>query len=266
MKGAGKIYGSLSTPAKPSIQRVKNTKKKSLTRNRLLQKYGLKRKFRTLKKKLKEEDTSDIGVLKSFIRANRFIELFIKKYDTVMKSNNEDKRSNYSLFATMLASNILSVVKQYERIVDDDDLHLNNNAEELLINPNEFLEDFIEFVEEDKTADEFANIAIKYFKASRPNRMEANNQDFEDLEEDYKEYQGFLQDTVTAVKDTIKEYSLDEKIKDKMAININSLVMGMSAMKVKGASNTITNITNKVVEKNNKLNEDFYSMFNKLGL
>jgi hypothetical protein len=32
---------------------------------------------------------------------------------------------------------------QYDRIIDDEDLQLNNNAEELLIAPNEFLEDLL---------------------------------------------------------------------------------------------------------------------------
>jgi hypothetical protein len=253
MEGAGKVYGNLVREAKPAIQRVKNkTKKKTrLVRNRLLPKYGLR--LNTLKNKLEEEDPSDIGVGKNFLRAIRFIKLFTKKYIIVMDSANEDKRTNYSLFASMLATNILSVVEEYDRIIDDEDLQLNNNAEELLIAPNEFLEDFTEFIRKNKIADKFANIAIKHFKKSRPNRMEFNNKSFEELDKKYKEYRGLLEDTISAVKKTIKEYSLDEKIQEKMAVNndLNDLVEGMFGMKL---------------NRENKSVNDLSSMFKTLGL
>jgi hypothetical protein len=257
MKGAGKVHGSLVRETKPKNQRVKNkTKKKSRqVRNRLLPKYGLSQKNRlnTLKKKLEEEDSSDRGVGKNFLRAIRFINVFTEKYDVVMESNNGDKRSNYSLFATMLAANILSVVKEYNRIIDDEELYLNNNADELLASPNEFLEEFVEYIEEDKIADTFGSYAIKYFKKSRPNRMEINNKSFEELEENYKEYRGLLEDTVSAVKNTIKEYSLDEKIQEKIAVNndLNDLVEGMLFMKI---------------NRENKSVNDLSSMFKTLGL
>jgi hypothetical protein len=257
MKGAGKVHGSLVREAKPKNQRVTLRKKKSRqVRNRLLPKYGLSQKNRlyTLKKKLEEEDPSDKGLIKNFLRANRFIKVFTENYDTIIESTNKDKLSNYSLFASMLAANIVSVVKEYNRIIDDDDL--DNSAEELNLYPNEFLEDFVEYIEEHKIADKFTNYAIKYFKRSRPNRM--SNESLEELEEKYKEYQGLLDDTVKAVKKTIKEYSLDERVSQnvshKMAVNndLNDLISGLSVMKVN--------------ESNNKLNEDLYSMFNKLGL
>lgn len=260
MKGAGKVHASLIAPNKPKNQRVTIRKKKTSTRqvrNRLLPKYGLRQKNRlyTLKKKLEEEDPSDKGLIKSFLRAIRFIKLFTKHYDTVIESADENKSLNYSLFASILASKILSVINEYYRIVDNK-LFNNNNVNKLLKDPNEFLEDFVDFVEEHKIADKFANIAIKYFKKSQPNRM--SNESIEEIEENYKEYQGLLDDTVTAVKTTIKEYSLDERVSQnvsqKMAVNndLNDLISGLSVMKV--------NVSN------NKLDEDLYNMFNKLGL
>jgi hypothetical protein len=261
MRGAGKVHGSLVREAKPKNQRVTIRKKKSRqVRNRLLPKYGLSQKNRlyTLKKKLEEEDPSDKGLIKNFLRTIRFIKLFTKHYDTVIESNNENKSLNYSLFASILASKILSVINEYYSIVDNKlfNNNNNNNVKKLLKDPNEFLEDFVEYIEEHKIADKFTNYAIKYFKKSQPNRM--SNESIEELEENYKEYQGLLEDTVAAVKNTIKEYSLDERVSQnvsqKMEVNndLNDLISGLSVMKVN--------------ESNNKLNEDLYSMFNKLGL
>lgn len=254
MRGAGKVHGSLVREAKPKNQRVKNkTKKKSRqVRNRLLPKYGLSQKNRlnTLKNKLDEEDPSDRGIGKNFLRAIRFIKVFTENYDVVMDSNNGVRKSNYSLFATMLAANILSVVKEYHRIIDDDDLYLNNNAEELLTSPNEFLEDFVEFIEEDKTADTYAKYVKQYIKRSHPNRMMTNNKSFEELEENYKEYSGLLEDTISAVKTTIKKYSLDERVSQnvsqKMAVNndLNDLVESMFSMKINRENKSVNDLSN----------------------
>ncbi len=254
MRGAGKVHGSLVREAKSKNQRVKNkTKKKSRqVRNRLLPKYGLSQKNRlnTLKKKLEEEDPSDRGIGKNFLRAIRFIKAFTENYDVVIDSNNGVRRSNYSLFATMLATNILSVVEEYDSIIEDDDLYLNNNAEELLVSPNEFLEDFVEYIENNKIADKFAKYAIKYFKRSHPNHMMTNNKSFEELEENYREYQGLLDDTVKAVKTTIKKYSLDERVSQnvsqKMAVNndLNDLVEGMFGMKINRENKSVNDLSN----------------------
>lgn len=186
-----------------------------------------------------------------------------------MNSSNQEKRANYSIFATMLASNILEVVNEYDRIVDDENLHISNNDERLYSEPEEYLEEFIDFIDEDDTVEDFANIVIEYYDSMfNKNKMEMNN-NTNSLREDYLEYYGLLHDTSKAVIGVIKKYSLELKEKNKIAenVNIDSLISGLTAIKIKGVNAPKENI--KVVierSKNNNINEEFFSKFMKLGL
>ncbi len=99
--------------------------------------------------------------------------------------------------------------------------------------------------------------------------MDMNNNNTARLEDDYKEYYGLLHDTSKAVIDVIKKYSLELKEKNKIAenVNIDSLISGLTAIKIKGVNVPKENI--KVVierSKNNNINEEFFSKFMKLGL
>jgi hypothetical protein len=282
MNGGGKVHASVAPVVKDKsngrVKLYRDTKKKSKSLANAKKKYGMRKSLKrlktlkTLKRKIKEteEDTTDVGVIKSFILCKKFIKVFLKKYDVVRNSNNAEKISNYSVFATMLASNILEVVNEYDRIVDYEDLHLSNNDEKFYSEPEEYLEEFIDFIDKDDTVEDFANIVIEYYDSMfNKNKMDMNNINKASLEEDYKEYYGLLHDTSKAVIDVIKNYSLELKQKNKIAenVNIDSLISGLTAIKIKGVNAPKENI--KVVierSKNNNINEEFFSKFMKLGL
>jgi hypothetical protein len=272
MKGGVKVHTSLAPKVKSQgrVKLYRDTKKKLKSFKNAKKRYGMRKPLKTLKRKIREteQDTSDVGVVKSFILCKKFIKVFLKKYDIVMNANDMEKRSNYQMFAAMLASGISAVVNEYSRIVDDEELHLANNDEKLYSEPEEYLEDFIDFIDEDDTVEDFANIVIEYYDNLPINGMEVNN-NTNDLREDYLEYYGLLHDTSKAVIDVIKNYSLELKSKNKLAnnVNIDSLISGLTAIKIKGANAPKENIK-VIIEKsgNDSLNEDLFSRFMKLGL
>jgi hypothetical protein len=263
--GGAKVHGSLIPTAQP-IQRV-NTRRKPKTTQKRRVKYTLKKPLKTIKKQLvkMEANTSEIGVIKSFIQCKHFIKVFLRKYDTVMNSINQEKRSNYSLFATILATNISSIVKNYDSIMNNS---LQNNND-LYMEPEKYLEDFLKVIKEEDVLEKFANIALEHYNSYNNGRMNINNNN-NNNDSEYLEYYGFLNDTSKAVIDTIKEYSLDLKAKRKINenTNIDALIMGLTSVKIEGKNN-ITNIK-KSIENNslnrNLINEDFFSKFAKLGL
>lgn len=274
INGGGKVHPSaaptVKSKSKSGIKLYKNTRKRFKSLANAKRKYGMRKPLKTLKRKIKEteEDTSDVGVIKSFILCKKFIKVFLKKYDMVMNSNNQEKRANYSIFSTMLASSILTVVNEYDRIVDDEDLQLSNNDEKLYSEPEEYLEEFIDFIDEDDTVEDFANISIKYYDTMFNNTgMNMNNNNKNSLRDEYLEYYGFLHDISKAVVDVIKKYSIELKSKNKITenVNIDSLISGLTSMKIKGANTPKENI--RIIIKNSgDLNERFFANFAKLGL
>ena len=281
MKGGVKVHSALRPleRAKPSrgIKVYRNTKRKSKTFGK--HKYRVKSKLKTLKRKIKEteEDTTDIGVIKSFLLCKKFIKTFLKRYDMVMNSNDIEKQTNYDIFASMLAANISSIVEEYSRIIDDEKLLLNTNEKLNILykEPEEYLEEFIDFIEEDDTVEDFAKIATEYYE--KPHKSNANmnnnnnNNNTNSLRDEYLEYYWLLHDISKGVISVIKKFSLDLKSKKKIAenANIDSLIMGLTAVKIKGAENVPKRDMTVIIEKsknNNNLDEDFFSRFMKLGL
>jgi hypothetical protein len=282
MKGGVKVYSALRPLErdKPSrgIKVYRNTKRKSKTFGK--HKYRVKSKLKTLKRKIKEteEDTTDIGVIKSFLLCKKFIKTFLKRYDMVMNSNDVEKQTNYDIFASMLAANISSIVEEYSRIIDDEKLLLNTNEKLNILykDPEEYLEEFIDFIEEDDTVEDFAKIATEYYE--KPLKSNANmkntnnnNNNTNSLRDEYLEYYWLLHDTSKGVISVIKKFSLELKSKKKIAnnVDINSLIMGLTAVKIKGAENVPKRDMTVIIEKsknNNNLDEDFFSRFMKLGL
>jgi hypothetical protein len=90
--------------------------------------------------------------------------------------------------------------------------------------------------------------------------MNNNNNNNTNTAQEYITYSGFIKDSVTAIKETIKKYSSELKTKKKIAnnVNIDDLIMGLTAVKIKGSTN---NVKSNVV-----LTNDFLNKFMKLGL
>jgi hypothetical protein len=90
-----------------------------------------------------------------------------------------------------------------------------------------------------------------------------NNKNNTNVEQEYLSYSGFIRDSVSAVKETIKKYSSELKTKKKIEnnVNIDDLIMGLTAVKIKGNKNNIKpNVKANVV-----LTNDFLNKFMKLG-
>lgn len=255
MKGAGKVHNSLVFKPKNKRSTVYKPKNKFLTKKK--DRLRRRKTLKTLKRKIeKEVNNSDLGALNSYKLCLAFIKQFIKKYESVMNSGNVEKSSNYSLFATMLGSAISSVNEEYSEIVDDDELTENENVTNLLTHdPNEYLENYLDYIEDNEILEEYDNIMGKYFNG---NRMEFNNNS-NNIRNEYITYSGFIRDSAEAIKQTIKEYSGELKTKKKIAnnVNIDDLIMGLTAIKIKGAPNAKSNVV---------LSNDFLNRFMKLGL
>ncbi len=266
MKGSGKVHQSLAPVPKKKISTVYVAKPEKSFK---VKKFLKQKKFKTLKKKIeKEVDDSDLGQLNSYKLCLAFIEKFIEKYDMIMDSKKSDKISNYSLFATMLASSLSEVNEDYEDIIDENDILNNNNIMNVLSkNPFEYLEKYIEYIEDEEILEDYEKVLDKYYNSILSARMQFNNNTNSNtnVKEEYIEYSGFIKDSVTAIKETIKEYSNVLKTKKKIAnnINIDNLIMGLTAVKIKDSTD---NIKSKVVKSNIVLSNDFLNRFMKLGL
>jgi hypothetical protein len=269
MKGSGKIYQSLAPELKnkTSIKYLPKPKRTFKVKQFLKQK-----KFKTLKRKIEKEiNNSDIGQLKSYKLCLAFIEKFLEKYETVMNSGNAEnaeKESNYSLFATMLAIALSQVNEEYEDIVNESELINNNNntMNNLIKNPYDYLEKYIEYIEDEDVIEDYEKVIDKYFNSFNKNQMKNNNNNNNNSEQEYIAYSGFIRDSVEALKGTIKKYSNELKSKKKIAnnVNIDDLIMGLTAIKIKGFPNSIK--TPNSIKNNQVLTNDFLNKFMKLGL
>jgi hypothetical protein len=257
MKGGVKEYPSLALEAKRKVSTVYKPK--------MTKKFKVKhlKKFKTLKRKLeKVTNNSDVGQIKSYKLCLAFIDKFLKKYETIMNTKNSEKQSNYSLFASILAIALSKVNEEYDDIIDESELLNNNNTVNLIQNPDEYLEKYLEYVEDEDIIGDFEKVIEKYFNTTnRTNnyRMELNNSNNgNNIEQEYVDYSGFIRDSVSAVKETIREYSSELKTKKKIAnnVNIDDLIMGLTAVKIKGAPNNTINAV---------LTNDFLNKFMKLG-
>jgi hypothetical protein len=255
MKGGVKKFPSVVNKPKSRVSTVFKPRKTHKRKYYLIK----PKRFKTLKRKIeKEVDDSDLGQLKSYKLCLAFIEKFLKKYETVMNSGNVEKESNYSMFATILAASLSQVNEEYKEIVDESDLLNNNNVMNILTkNPDEYLENYIEYVEEEDVIDDYEKAIEKYFNSFNKNKMNINNNN---SEQEYITYSSFIRDSVSAVKDTIKKYSSELKTKKKIAnnVNIDDLIMGLTVMKIKGSTNSS--------KSNVVLTNDFLNKFIKLGL
>jgi len=258
MRGGVKVSSDLfkKPEKKVYIPKLKKTRK--------FKHYLKARQLKTLKRKIeKEVDDSDLGQLKSYKLCLSFIEKFLKKYETVMNSGNSIKESNYSMFATMLAAGISQVNEEYKEIVDETNFLNNNNNNNimniLIRNPYDYLEKYIEYIEDEDIIEDYEKAIGKYFSTFNKNKMNFNNNN--NTEQEYITYSGFIRDSVNKIKDTIKKYSSELKTKKKISnnVNIDDLIMGLTVMKIKGSPNTIK-------AQNVILNNDFFNKFMKLGL
>lgn len=264
MKGSGKISSNLFNKPKPRVSTVYIPKsKKAFTTKRFLK----QRRFKTLKKKIeKEVNNSDIGQIKSYKLCLAFIEKFLEKYETVINSGNVEKESNYALFATMLASGLSEVNENYDEIIDETEFMNNNNnnvVNTLVKNPSDYLEKYIEYIDDEDVIEDYEKAIEKYFNTFNKNKMITNNNN-NNSEQDYITYSGFIKDSVAAIKDTIRKYSGELKSKKKIAnnVNIDDLIIGLTAVKIKSnKNNTLKNNKTNVV-----LSNDFLNKFMKLGL
>jgi hypothetical protein len=266
MKGSGKVHTSLIPEEKKKKSSVFIAKPKKSFK---LKSHIKSRGFKTLKKKIeKEVDDSDYGQIKSYKLCLAFIERFLEKYEIVMNSGNTEKETNYSLFATMLAVNLSQVNEAYDEIIDESDF-LNNNVNNvmnvLVRNPYDYLENYLEYVKDEDVLGDYEKAIDKYFNSLTSSKMNFNNNNKNNTndEQEYLSYSGFIRDSVSAVKETIKKYSSELKTKKKIAnnVNIDDLIMGLTAVKIKGNKNNIKpNVKTNVV-----LNNDFLNKFMKLG-
>lgn len=250
MRGGVKKFLSLVNKPKSRVSTVFKPRKITKRKHYLLK----PKRFKTLKRKIeKEVDDSDLGQLKSYKLCLAFIEKFLKKYETVMNLGNVEKESNYSLFVSMLATNISKVNEEYSEIIDESELTNNSIINILLEKPDEYLEKYIEYVEEEDILKDYKKAIEKYFNSFNKNKMNINNNN---SEQEYITYSSFIRDSVNAVKETIIKYSTELKTKKKIAnnINIDDLVMGLTAVKIKGDANSVP------------LSNDFLNKFLKLGL
>jgi hypothetical protein len=270
MKGSGKVHTSLIPEEKKKKSSVYIAKPKKSFK---LKSHIKSRGFKTLKKKIeKEVNDSDYGQIKSYKLCLAFIERFLEKYEIVMNSGNTEKETNYSLFATMLAANLSQVNEEYDEIIDESEFLNNNNNNNNVINvlarnPYDYLENYVEYVEDEDVLGDYEKVIDKYFNSLNKSKMvfnnNNNNKNKNDVEQEYLSYSSFIRDSVNAVKETIKNYSSELKTKKKIAnnVNIDDLIMGLTAVKIKGNKNNIKpNVKTNVV-----LNNDFLNKFMKLG-
>ena len=262
MKGGVKLHPTLAPQPKNKKSTVYLPKPNKTFKKK---RYLKQRRFKTLKKKIeKEVNNSDLGQLKSYKLCLAFIEKFLQKYENVMNSGNGEKESNYSMFATMLASSISKVNEKYEEIIDETDLLNNNNNNVMNVltkNPYDYLEKYIEYIEDEDILEDYEKVIDKYFNSFNNTKMNTNNNNTNtNVQQEYITYSGFIKDSVSAVKETIKNYSSELKTKKKIEnnVNIDDLIMGLTAVKIKGSTN---NVKSDVI-----LSNDFLNRFMKLGL
>ena len=167
-----------------------------------------------------------------------------------MNSGDTEKESNYSMFATMLAANLSQVNEEYNDIIDENDF-LNNNVNNVMNvltkNPYDYLENYLEYVEDEDIVGDYEKVIEEYFNSFNTNKynmnkMSINNNNNKNIEQEYLSYYGFIRDSVSAVKETIKKYSGDLKAKKKIAnnVNIDDLIMGLTAIKFNGNKNNLS--------------------------
>jgi hypothetical protein len=149
-------------------------------------------------------NNSDLDNLKVYKLCLKFIKKIIKNYKSVMENNNEDKKSNYSAFMSMLAANISTVNNNYAEIIDEDKLlnNSNNTLSYLAEYPDKYLENYLEAVED---------IEKDYDNAFENQRNDPSM---------YLEYYNFVKDSLKEIKNTLKSYA--SMIKNNSVLNNGS--------------------------------------------
>lgn len=223
-------------PHKRVVKRVINTEKAAQRRRNKSMKLRKERReaelasrrMKSIKEELKgESNINSISVLESYKKIIKFIELFIKKADYVAEKATEDKQLKYELFAMSLKEKLKEINENMEFSDITNELNENNDP-----NPLDYLEAYVEFVDE-------ADLEEKFEESFGEN--------------EHNEYYEFMKETVDAVKEIIIKVSKPEVIVPESAamilennnrsesavelakennVNINSLIAGLSAVKM----------------------------------
>lgn len=240
--GGVKVHPSLAKKPKKSMEKTKRTKKS----------YKLKyhtTALKTLKRKIKKRVTDDSpqALLKGFRLSTEFLRKILKRYERIFHNANATKLSNYSIFLSILATSLFTVARKNEDLIDAEKNPHVLNEEIAVLEPHEYVERFLDFIEEEDIAKELKEAAAEYFakELRSPKRMMTGNveNDLEELEEEYLELSHFIQDVNTAVAETIRNYS--KVLKESKAlnnnVNLNELILGLTEVKI-GANEPNKNI------------------------
>lgn len=148
-----------------------------------------------------ESNITNSDVKNSYEQCIEFIKLFIEKADYVRNSGNAEKEDNYAIFAMALMENLKAVNNNFDDILNSDNIDDEGN-------PLDYLEEYIELVEDKKIVKNFDKVVEEHYKNS-------------ENDDDYLELYNFLNDSVNAVKETIKTYSLKKmkKISNNMQVD-----------------------------------------------
>lgn len=189
------------------------------------------RRMKSIKKELQgESNINSISVLESYKKIIMFIRLFIKKADYVAKTKNEDKQLKYDLIAMSLQEKLKEINENIEFSDITNELNENNDP-----NPLNYLEEYVEFVDESELEEKFEESFGR---------------------NEHNDYYEFMKETVDAIKEIIIKLSKPEVIPSVSAammleningsklesevglaeennVNINSLIAGLSKMNMK---------------------------------
>lgn len=244
----------------------KNTRKKSKQPYRITMKRtkpknnSIKHTLKHIKKtqRTMELDDSPEGIVESLRITTMFVRRVLNRMEN--QNVNANSRANTSIFLSFLASKLYSVAKNHVALLteDEEENETKSNVSELynesrlLEDTNEYVSDFFDIIESEELAANFIRVADEYHEKLVNNTLNTMNMrkitvNIAELEEEYRQYSNFLQDTNRAVWDTIREYDgYVLQTNNKRVATVDDIIHGLSAMRVTSNSLVSNNNINKL--------------------
>jgi len=251
-----RTHRGINTEKAAKARRNRSNKLRKERKNTALRLKRMKsfKDMKSLKEKLKEKtNNNSLSILNSYKRVIKFISLFIEVGDYLAKTKDIKKQAKYDEFAMLLKYNLKEINDndEFSDITEElnENSENNENNENKFENPLDYLEEYVEFVEDE-------NLEKKFEESFGTN--------------EHQIYYDFMKDTVDAVQKIIIKFSktkvivasapaamaleningseseLESGLIVENDVNINSLIAGLSAVKMNKNNSNINSVLNRL--------------------
>lgn len=247
--------------------RYSNTRKRGKQPKHRITMKRIQNKNKSIKHTLKhikktqrtmELDDSPEGIVESLRITTMFVRRILNRMEN--QNVNANSRANTSIFLSFLASKLYSVAQNHVALLmeEEEENETKSNVSKLydesrlLEDTNDYVSDFFDMIEAEELSANFIRVADEYHEKLVNNTLNTMNMrkitvNIAELEEEYRQYSNFLQDTNRAVWDTIREY--DDYVlqtNNKRVATVDDIIHGLSAMRVTSSSLVNNNNINKL--------------------